>query len=174
MNNPRPRVATIFLMIAVLMLSCGKKQEERPSAAPPAPSSNLERQGLPSDVPVISSNAPVVMPDAVKGKWKAVRLTVEDKKGQAPKEYTVSLHADFAVPDSNLIVKIGEFLPDLKIQGATFTSDSNEPRNPAVHVIILDENKEVFNGWLFSLFPTIHPFKHDRYGITLKEAIPVS
>lgn len=174
MNISRAYVTTLFLLIAMLLISCGKKQEEYSSPAPAAPSSNQERHGLPSDVPVISSNAPIAIPDAVKGKWKAVRLTVEDKKGQASKEYTVSLHSDFAVPDSKLIVKIGEFLPDLKIQDTTFTSDSNEPRNPAVHVIILDENKEVFNGWLFSLFPTIHPFKHDRYGITLKEAIPAS
>jgi hypothetical protein len=174
MVSLRSYFATLFLMIAMLMISCGKKQEEYSSPAPPAPLSNLERQELPSDVPVISSNAPIVIPDAVKGRWKAVRLTVADRKGQASKEYMVSLHSDFKVPDSKLTVKVGEFLPDLKIQGTKFTSDSNEPRNPAIHVIILDDSKEVFNGWLFSLFPTIHPFKHDRYGITLKEAIPAS
>ena len=174
MNALRLHVATLFLMITMLLIGCGKKQEEYSSASPPAPSSSQERQGLPSDVPVISSTAPIVIPDAVRGKWKAVRLTVEDKKGQASKEYMVSLHSDFSVPDSKLTVKVGEFLPDLKIQGTTFTSESNETKNPAVHVMILDDNKEVFNGWLFSLFPTIHPFKHDRYGITLKEAIPAS
>ncbi len=174
MSITRTHVAILFLMIAMLLISCGKKQEDSSPSAQPAPSSNLERQGLPSDVPVISSNAPIVIPDAVKGKWKAVKLMVEDKKSQASKEQTVRLNSDFQIPDSKLIVKVGEFLPDLKIQGATFTSDSNEPRNPAVHVIILDDNKEVFNGWLFSLFPTIHPFKHDRYGITLKEAIPAN
>jgi hypothetical protein len=69
-------------------------------------------------------------------------------------------------------VKVGEFLPDLRIQGMMFTSDSNELRNPAIYVTILDDDKEIFTGWLFSLFPTIHPFRHDHYGITLKEAIP--
>ena len=171
MNISRISVTALFLLIAAL-ISCEKKQKAALPSIPPTPYSGMEQPGLPSDVPLISSNAPIVIPDAVKGKWKAVKLKVEDKKGQASKEYQVGLHSDFMVPDSKLTVKIGEFLPDLKIQGTTFTSDSNEPRNPAIHVIILDENKEVFNGWLFSLFPTIHPFRHDRYGITLKDAIP--
>jgi len=171
MRFPSINIIALFLLIAAL-ISCEKKQKPALPSTPPAPSSDIKQRGLPSDVPLISSNAPIVIPDAVKGKWKAVKLKVEDKKGQGSNEYQVGIHSDFIVPDSKLTVKIGEFLPDLKIQGTTFTSDSNEPRNPAIHVIILDENKEVFNGWLFSLFPTIHPFRHDRYGITLKEAIP--
>ena len=165
-------VAT-FLLVVLLFNGCGKTQKEPLSSPPPVPSSKQEQQSYPSsDIPLISSNAPIVVPEAVKGKWKAVKLAVQDKKGQVSKEYQVSLHSDFMIPDSNLTVKVGEFLPDLKIQGSAFTSDTNEPRNPAIHVVILDENKEVFNGWLFSLFPTIHPFRHDRYGITLKEAVP--
>jgi hypothetical protein len=162
----------LYLLIAVFLVACDKKQKEVMPSSPPAPSSKQEPAGLPSDIPLIASNAPIVIPDAVKGKWKAVKLAVHDKKDQASKEYQVGIHSDFIIPDSGLTVKVGEFLPDLKIQDATFTSETNEPRNPAIHVIILDENKEVFNGWLFSLFPTIHPFRHDRYGIILKEAIP--
>jgi Uncharacterized protein conserved in bacteria (DUF2155) len=174
MSISRLYVATLFLMMAIFLISCGKKQEEYSSPAPPTPSSGLSGPGVPSDVPIISSNAPLVVPDSVKGKWRAVKLTVEDKKGQGAKEYTVNLHSDFTIPDSKLVVKVGEFLPDLKIQGTMFTSESNDLNNPAVHVIVLEDNKEIFNGWLFSHFPMIHPFKHDRYRITLKEAIPAA
>ena len=161
----------LFMAVFLLLIGCEKKQKEVLSSAPPRAASKQE-PNLPSDVPLISSDAPIEVPDTVKGKWKAVKLTVQDKKAQASKEYQVGLHSEFMIPDSKLTVKVDEFLPDLKIQNAKFTSDTNEPKNPAIHVIILDENKEVFNGWLFALFPTIHPFRHDRYGITLKEAIP--
>jgi len=174
MGIRKPRAVILFLMMALFIIGCGKKQEDYSSPAPSAPSSGLSGPGVPSDVPVIPSNAPLVIPDSVKGKWKAVKLAVEDKKGRDSHDYTVDLHVDFAIPDSKLVVKVGDFLPDLKIEGTMFTSESNELNNPAVHVIILEDSKEIFTGWLFSHFPTIHPFKHDRYGITLKEAIPTT
>ncbi|HDZ88696.1 MAG TPA: DUF2155 domain-containing protein, partial [Nitrospirae bacterium] len=40
-----------------------------------------------------------------------------------------------------------------------------------VHVTVLDGGREIFKGWLYSKFPTIHPFQHDKYGLTLKEAV---
>ena len=170
----KPRVVILFLTMALLIVGCGKKQEDYSSPAPSEPPSGLSGLGVPSDVPVIPSNSPLVIPDSVKGKWKAVKLAVEDKKDRDSKEYTVDLHTDFSIPDSKLVVKVGDFLPDLKIEGTMFTSETNELNNPAVHVTILENSKEVFNGWLFSHFPTIHPFKHDRYGVTLKEAIPTT
>jgi len=84
----------------------------------------------------------------------------------------VELGKTLQIPNSKLTVEVMEFLPDMKIENSTFTSATNEPNNPAVHVIVKEEGKEIFKGWLFSLFPTIHPFKHDQIGMTLKEGVP--
>jgi hypothetical protein len=160
----------------VLMAVVACQQQEAP--APPSTDSAPVTQGgsmpqsAPVDIPRIEGGGVTVVPPEVKGKWKAVVLSVEDKQQQKSKTYTVELGKNVAIPESALVVNVLDFLPDLKIENSVFTSATNQLNNPAVHVIIQEGEKEVFKGWLFSIFPTIHPFQHQRFGVTLKEAVP--
>ena len=113
----------------------------------------------------------ITVPDSVKGKWKAVKIVVEDKTTKKKNEYTVNLNSDFKVPDSDMRISVGDYLPDFKMNGLVITSSSNEPNNPAVHVKIFEKDKEVFKGWLYSKFPAVHPFEHPKYSLTLKDGI---
>ncbi len=119
----------------------------------------------------------IVMPDAVKGQWKAVVLQVESKATKKTAEYTVNLNSDFKVPNSNLKITVGEFLPDFRMNGLEMTSTTNEPNNPAVGVKIFDGSKQVFPapekkwGWLYAKFPTMHPFEHPDFSILLKGGV---
>jgi hypothetical protein len=119
----------------------------------------------------------VVVPESVKGKWSAVTIIVEDKVAKAKQEYTVKLNSDFKIPNSSLKIHVGAFLPDFKMEGLSLTSGSNEPRNPALGIKVFESDKQIFPGpgkqwgWLFSKVPTIHPFEHPKYGITLKEGV---
>jgi hypothetical protein len=169
----------VFLSAFLLLISCNKKDSD-PSymqEVQSAPIQKVERPGMerpaaerPSDVPDLS-NAQIVVPAMVKGKWKAVKLMVEDKKTNQLSEHTVNLGEEWGLPDSNIKVRVGEFLPDLIIQGTVFTSVTNELKNPAVRVTISENGQELFKGWLFSLFPTMHPFQHERFAITLKDVV---
>ncbi len=120
----------------------------------------------------------VVVPDSVKGKWTGVKLLVENKETKESKEYTVNLNGDMKVPNSNLKIHVGDFLPDFKMEGLTLTSVSNEPKNPAVAIRVWEGDKQIFPtpgkkwGWLFSKMPSIHPLMHPKYGIFLKEGVP--
>ncbi|MBI3611557.1 MAG: DUF2155 domain-containing protein [Nitrospirae bacterium] len=161
-----------FLAVMILIAGCQKKE-----TAPPQPKASprvAPQQTLPTDVPPISGAAPTVIPESLKGKWTAVKLLVEDKKSNQSKEYLVNLGGELTIPSSSLVVQAEEFLPDLKIEGMKFTTASGELKNPAVHVRILDNGKEVFNGWLFQLFPAVHPFQHERYAITLRDSVAAS
>jgi hypothetical protein len=60
------------------------------------------------------------------------------------------------------------------MDGITMTSVSNEVKNPGAQIVISEEGKEAFNGWLFSLYPGIHAFQHSRYSFTLVDFIPAS
>jgi hypothetical protein len=129
---------------------------------------------MPADIPKIEGGGVIVVPDSVKGKWGAVRLTVEDKSDGKTIEYAVPLRSRFEVPESSLVFEVGEFLPDFSIQDSVFTSVTDRPDNPAVKIKVLDGGKPVFDAWLFALYPSVHPFTHPRYGVALKEGIPAT
>lgn len=176
-------IVWLGIMVMTIMVTVGCKKNEpsyAPPAAPPAfqsgstpgstPGSTMST--APADIPKIEGGGVTVVPDVVKGKWKAVVLVVEDKGQKQNKEYTVPIGKTLEIPNSKLTMEVLEFLPDLKIENSTFTSVTNDPNNPAVHVVVKEEGKEIFKGWLFSLFPTIHPFQHAQFGVTLKEGVP--
>ncbi len=151
-------------------MSAPMSAEPTPVQQPDSPMPPPLRDGAHNDIPDLSG-AQVIVPEGVKGKWKSVTFMLEDKISHAITEHTVKLGDEWPVPDSNMKIKVGTFLPDLIIQGKVFTSVSNELKNPAIHVTINENGNELFKGWLFSLFPTMHSFQHDRFSITLKDVI---
>ena len=185
-------VAVCSLSLVLAFGACKKKEEKPPMpqtgmpgqqmapGQPMAPGQMPPGQmapgqqmppGHPSTPNMTKGQATVKVPDIVKGKWKAVVLVVEDKGAKKKSEFTVNLGGDLKVPNTGLKISVGDFLPDFKMEGLTITSLTNNPNNPAVNVKILENDKEVFKGWLYSKFPAIHPFEHPKYSVTLKEAV---
>jgi hypothetical protein len=186
------KIMVLACSIALLLAAgaCKKKQEQ------PVPQTNIPGQQMPAGQPGQPGMPPaqpgmqpgqnivmpkgetkIVMPDAVKGQWKAVVLQVESKATKKTAEYTVNLNSDFKVPNSNLKITVGEFLPDFRLNLLEVTSPTNEPNNPAVGVRIFDGSKQVFPapgkkwGWLYAKFPTMHPFEHPDFSIVLKGGV---
>jgi hypothetical protein len=189
----RKLVAVVLgmLVIAGMIAGC-KKAENQPAAnaVPQAPQqipaaplqSPMEHasQQMPAQAPMpphgdsaamASKERSIVVPDAVKGTWSRVVLAVQDKTSNTTGEYKVKLKSDFKIPNSDLKIAVGDFLPDFKMSENTLTSGSNEPNNAAVNVEIFEGGKSIFKGWLFSKFPAMHPFQHPKYAITLKEGL---
>jgi hypothetical protein len=173
-------ITSIFIIIISLVLTtlyaigCGREKEK--PVVEEKKVEQLTRPGdLPSDIPVISGEPKTIIPEDIRKKWKGVRLVVEDLRRKTMDEYSLNIGEELKIPESRMTIKVVEFLPDLKIderkEGTVFTSETNELKNPAVHVVIKDDGNIVFKGWLFSLFPDIHPFRHERFGIILKEPI---
>lgn len=164
--NKKVVAVACTLMLAVSVNACKKKESPTPAPHGPAPGVMMPR-----------GETQVVVPENVKGKWSAVKIIVEDKVANKTQEYTVNLNSDFTIPNSNIRIAVGDFLPDFRMDGLTLTSRSNEPNNPAVGIRVLEGDKQIFPapgkqwGWLFSKLPAIHPFEHPKYGLTLKEGI---
>lgn len=158
-------VCSLSLLLAIG--ACKKKEEK-----PPVPQAGLpvQQEGVSSgqELMMPKGQLTVVIPDSVKGKWKGVILVVKDKKTNKSQEFTINLNSEIAIPNSNLKISVGDFLPDFKMEGLSITSSSNEPNNPAVRVKVFDKDVEIFKGWLYSNFPAIHPFEHPVYSIALK------
>jgi len=189
------KILVVACSVALLLAAgaCKKKQEPvpqtnmpgqqmpagQPGMPPGQPGMPPGQPGMPPGQPVVmpKGETKIVMPDAVKGQWKAVVLQVESKATKKTAEYTVDLNSDFKVPNSNLKITVGEFLPDFRMNGLEMTSGSNEPNNPAVGVRVFDGSKQVFPapgkkwGWLYAKFPTMHPFEHPEFSILLKGGV---
>ncbi len=158
------------LMLLFSLGACKKKEE----APPPVPPHGTQPTDVAPTVMMPKGETKIVVPETVKGKWDAVKLEIVDKTTSKKETVTVKLNSEYKIPNSNLKIKVGEFLPDFRMDGLTITSASNEPKNPAVRVIVYEGDKEIFKGWLYSKFPTIHPFQHDKYALTLVEGIKAS
>ncbi len=159
------------LLVAVLMMvafaGAGCKKQQPPP--PPMPSQGAPGQpGMPGTPPVEKK---VIVPDAVKAGWKAVKIEVEFKEKKSKKTFTIPLNSEFKVPDTDLTLKVGSFLPHFAMAADQITSNTNSPENPAAQLEVFQGGKEIFHGWLFSLHPTVHPFAHDKYGVILLEGV---
>ncbi|MFA6147799.1 MAG: DUF2155 domain-containing protein [bacterium] len=163
------------LMVAVLMMvafagpGC-KKKEPPPPPMPPqgAPGMPGAPQGEPG-APAVEKK--VVVPDEVKNAWKAVKVEVEFKEKKNKKAFSIPLNSEFKVPDSDITLKIGNFLPHFTMAADQITSGSNKLENPAAQIEVFQAGKEIFHGWLFSKYPAVHPFQNDKIGLVLLEGV---
>ncbi|MEE9523453.1 MAG: hypothetical protein V3V59_01740 [Thermodesulfovibrionales bacterium] len=157
-------VVTLGFVMVMAFGACEQKAEQEKAPVTP------HTQSSPG-VMMPKGETKIVVPDGVKSKWTAVVLVLEDKVASKAEDITIKLDSEYAIPDSNLKVMVGDYLPDFRMDGLTITSASDQPNNPAVHVKVFEGDAEIFKGWIYSKFPTIHPFQHEKYGLQLKEAV---
>jgi len=114
----------------------------------------------------------IVVPEGVKGQWKAVKIAVTDKTTGKSSLHVVQVGGKVTLPSLSMTIQVDSFLPAFVKEGAKITSTSNTLKNPAAKVTIREGATVIFSGWLFSLFPNAHAFMHPRYGFTLVDVIP--
>jgi len=161
------RIVTAVLVAGMLVSFGGcKKKEEKPQlpAGHPSTQGGMPQAGMP-DMPKV--DRAVVVPKDVAAKWKSVKIAIEDKATKSSKEYTIAVGAEQAVPNTAVKVKVLAFLPDFRMGEKDITSASDKPNNPAAQVSVTDGGKEVWKGWLYSMHPGVHPFQHEKVGLTL-------
>ena len=158
---------SLFIIYLVGLNACTKKEQ-------PQPRPHEQQTMMPShaDIQMPSSeDMKIVIPNEIKDKWKGVTITVMDKQTMNGRDYSIPIGAKFTISGSNIEVQTGAFLPDLKIEDNVYSTESAELINPAIQVEVKEDGKEIFKGWLFQKYPTVHPFKHERFSITLKEPV---
>ena len=116
----------------------------------------------------------VVVPDGVKGKWKAVKLLVKNKKDEERNEMKIiTLGSSFELEDSGIKVTVGPFLPNFVMSQKAYTSSGNELTNPAVQLVVDQNGKTLYTGWAFAKYPTMYAFEHDVFALQLMDYIPI-
>ena len=116
----------------------------------------------------------IIVPKSVEGKWKAVKILVRDKSDEERNTMqTVELGSTFQLGDSGITVNAVEFFPNFVLNQASYTSMDNTLGNPAIHLVITENGKELYNSWTFAKYPGLYAFEHPRYGLQLMDFIPM-
>lgn len=155
---------------ALTLAGCRGKVETQGKAMPPHPPMPMDQAHEMMPPTMGGEGRPVVIPEALKGKYTGVELVVTEKGQAQGKTYTVGLHKSLAVPGSDLVIEVGDYLPSLSVGDNAVTSGLEET-NPAVKITVTEKGKEIYDGWLFQNFPNVHPFEHERFGISLKRGL---
>ena len=109
----------------------------------------------------------VVVPEIVEKTWKSVSIKITDKQNKTDELATINVGDSYKIPGSSLSIRVLHFLPDFAMNSFGMTSNSNDPNNPAVNFEVSENGKKIFTGWLFSKFPDVHTFNHERYKFSL-------
>jgi hypothetical protein len=156
-------IVLLLALVLVFAMGCQKKAEEIPLDTP---------QEMEESVPMPPVPSKIMVPEEIKAKWKAVVLEVVDKETNERTNYTMDIGETAPIGNTGLSIFVEAFLPSFQMAGDVFTSSSPDLNNPAARVRITDSTgAELFNRWLFSLYPATHPFEHPRYAITLKDYV---
>jgi hypothetical protein len=116
----------------------------------------------------------VVVPDESDGKWKAVKLLIENKKDVGRNEMkTITLGSSFLLEDSGIKVTVGPFFPNFVMSQKAYTSSGNELTNPAVQLVVKQNGKTLYTGWAFAKYPTMYAFEHEDFALKLMDYIPI-
>ena len=153
----------ILVLFAALAFGCQKKGEEISLDKPEEMSDEVAMPALPSKI---------MVPEDIQNKWKAVVLEVTDKDTNERTDHTVTIGETQPLGSTGLSVFVEAFLPSFQMAGDVFTSSSPDLNNPAAKVKIMDSTgAELYNRWLFALYPATHPFDHPRYAVILKDYV---
>jgi hypothetical protein len=168
------RIGLVSLSLVALALpGCRTQDAKAPVAAAPtttAPVPANPHAGMP--LPAARKEAVVQLPDSVKAKWKAVKITVVDIPTKKETTYTVKLGSDFAISGTGLTLRVLAFVPDFTMDNGVITTKTETTTNPATQIRVMEGGQEVFKGWLFTKFPDIHPFEHTKVAIRMTGSVP--
>ena len=109
---------------------------------------------------------------SVRSRWTGMKIGVIDLTKRQETTYLVSRGQDFTLPGGSLTFRILALVPDFTLDNGVITSRSDAPANPAAQVLITENGRQLYRGWLFARFPDSQPFEHPRYAVRLLELEP--
>ncbi len=117
-------------------------------------------------------NAEITLDPEIADDWRAIRVRVVELSTMEDSFYDIGIGEEAALGDTGLTLRAVAFIPDFAMSLGGITSRSAEHQNPAARVVIIEEGKDEFEGWLFGAMPEIHAYPHELYGVMLSEGVP--
>lgn len=117
-------------------------------------------------------NAEVTLDPEIADDWQAVNVRVIELATMTDSFYEIAIGETAPLGGTGLTIEVVAFVPDFVMDEGGITSRSAEPQNPAARVVISEEGKDDYTGWLFGAMPEIHAYPHETYGVVLVEGVP--
>ncbi|MDP2689507.1 MAG: hypothetical protein Q8P48_05275 [Deltaproteobacteria bacterium] len=105
----------------------------------------------------------------VKKKWKEAKLEVTDAASKQTRTVSIKVGSAVQLNDAGLKLKLDVIVPDYAISDNRIESRSNDAKNPAVLVDLLEGDKSVARGWVFRDFPEFNSYTDGRFPLVLVE-----
>lgn len=176
------KILGFVLFAALALYGCGQKAAEKTTTeAPEAAAAHAEMpkdavhgqmgEGMGAGHQAMKVNTDVNLKPEIAAAWSGGIVEVKTKDGKAQR-YTLKLGEAAPLGDTGLTATALAFVPDFVMDDSGITSRSAEAKNPALEVLIQEEGKPDYKGWLFGAMPAVHPFPHDTYAVVLIEGVP--
>jgi len=117
-------------------------------------------------------NAEITLDPAIADDWRAIKVRMVELSSMTETFHEIGIGEEAVLGDSGLTIRALAFIPDFVMSEGGITSRSADPQNPAARVVIIEEGKGEYEGWLFGAMPEIHAYPHELYGVMLVEGIP--
>jgi hypothetical protein len=167
---------------AVILAFTGCSGEKKAQEAAPAPQEQSQ-QAMPGGMDKtqediskvqhanIKTQKTVSLSDEVKAKWKEVKLELVDNASGAKETVTIKVGGDVKLKEG-VKLKVDALVPDYAIAENTIESRSNEARNPAVLLELVEGDKTVAKGWVFRDFPEFNSYNDGKFTVKLLVPAP--
>ena len=164
----------IILTLPIVVAGCGAGSDIAETDVQAIPDDDVHTTALggPMNGMMGGLNTDILLDPEIAGAWSGIRVHVVDSETSEGLMIDIALGETAALGESGLTLSAGTFVPDFVMDEGGITSRSAETHNPAARVVITEEGRADYEGWLFAAMPEIHPFPHDRYQVLLVEGIP--
>ena len=101
-----------------------------------------------------------------------VLLSIKPAGAEKAREYRVRAGQRFALEGTQDEAVVKTILPDFVMDNGKYSSRSDEPNNPAAHVIFFRKGSMFENSWAFMKFPDLHRKPGAAYDVQLADFYP--
>jgi len=117
-------------------------------------------------------NAEIFLDPEIADDWRAIRVRVVELETMNESFFEIPIGEEAPLGDTGLSLRTVAFIPDFVMSEGGITSRSAQQQNPAARVVIIEQGKDDYEGWLFGAMPEIHAYPHELYGVMLSEGVP--
>lgn len=157
----------LTLLISLSLVGCGSDETDETSTdlAPPAVADTI---GDPNHD--MGINTEITLDDQIAATWRGAIIEISGPEGE-PERFDLTLGQAVTLGETGLTATALVFVPDFVMGEDGITSRSAEAANPALRLLVTEEGRPDYEGWLFAALPEIHPFPHETYSILLVDGL---